>query len=158
VSALESLEMIGQELEILRHMASLARGGPQPPTPAGAKGTPAAAAAAASISAPPARKPIQTFVIDKRLQIKRDVFKPSWIQPTISVEQAGEIELRLAEQRQREKKQAEEEERRRKEEAGEKDVDSDDDDTKLKKKRDWDDWADENPKGSGNTGNRGYVY
>jgi hypothetical protein len=48
----------------------------------------------------------------------------------------------------------EEEERKRKEEGPE----SDSDEEGIYKKRDWDDWKDDNPKGSGNTGNKGYVY
>jgi hypothetical protein len=48
----------------------------------------------------------------------------------------------------------EEEERKRKEEGPEEDSDEEG----IYKKRDWDDFKDNNPKGSGNTGNKGYVY
>lgn len=36
--------------------------------------------------------------------------------------------------------------------------DSDDDEVKLKETRDFDDWKDDHPRGSGNTGTKGYKY
>lgn len=35
---------------------------------------------------------------------------------------------------------------------------SEDDEIKLKETRDFDDWKDEHPRGSGNTGTKGYYY
>jgi len=38
------------------------------------------------------------------------------------------------------------------------DDDLEDDETKLKEARDWDAWKDDNVRGSGNTGTKGYFY
>jgi hypothetical protein len=96
--ALEEIGMIIQEVEVLQHMAKLnferekakRTGAPQK-----------------TEDKPPAIAPkeIEFFQIDKRMQVQRKVFTPHWIQPTMTVEEAGEIEFRIAAKQQREQKQ-----------------------------------------------------
>lgn len=87
--------------------------------------------------------------------ISKSIFRPSWNQPTMTLSQLAEKEIQEATQRSIQQKVAEEENKykpRRYEylvrdglEDNEKLVDE-----SAKVDRDWDDWKDENPRGSGN--------
>ena len=121
--------------------------------------------------APPlSNKPLQVTHITKdatgQLQIKRDeirskVFRPGWNQPTISLEELGEREYQQAMEREERQKTAEAERSTQPKRYEDLIRDGLEDDTNLvdasaKLDRDWDDWKDENPRGSGNKhANRG---
>ena len=123
--------------------------------------------------APPplSNKPLQLThitknAVDGKLQIKREeiksqVFRPGWNQPTMTLEELGEREYRQALEREARQKQAEAErskEPRRYEELVRDGLEDNLDlvDASAKLDRDWDDWKDENPRGSGNKyANRG---
>jgi hypothetical protein len=147
-SSLDELSMIDREIEILSHMAAIKKFGKEvveaslPPPKPGWEG----------VMTP--EGPLKTFVIDKKLQIKKATFKPHWIQPTMSVEEAGEIEAALA--MQREKEQAVSKAQQLADKKSESDEENDD--AALKQAREWDEFKDDHPFGSGNTGNKGYIY
>jgi len=147
-TSLDELSMIDREIEILSHMAAIKQFGKAaveaklPPPKPGWEG----------VMTP--EGPLKTFVIDKKLQIKKATFKPHWNQPTMTVEEAGEIEAALA--MQREKEQASFKAKADTEKKSESDEENDD--AALKKAREWDQFKDDNPWGSGNTGNKGYTY
>lgn len=115
-------------------------------------------------------KPLQVTRITKdatgQLQVKREeirskVFRPGWNQPTMSLEELGEREYAAAMEREILQKEAEahrNEEPRRYEDLVRDEMEDNIDlvDASAKLDRDWDDWKDENPRGSGNKmGNRG---
>eukprot|EP00831_Metopus_contortus_P009627 TRINITY_DN1370_c0_g1_i2.p1 TRINITY_DN1370_c0_g1~~TRINITY_DN1370_c0_g1_i2.p1 ORF type:complete len:299 (+),score=71.34 TRINITY_DN1370_c0_g1_i2:155-1051(+) len=86
--------------------------------------------------------------VDKRLEFQKEVFGPGFPQPTITVEEWGDYEKKKMEENT--KKFTEMNAR----EEAEKDADIDRDDISDKKTikdREWDDWKDLHPKGSGNT-------
>ncbi|KAL6057866.1 Type 2A phosphatase-associated protein 42 [Balamuthia mandrillaris] len=104
------------------------------------------------------------LTLDQRGQVQANVFRPGWIQPELTVEQAGEIEMQLAHRRQHEQQQREMQKRRERimrdgrpdsdaeeEEEGE----DEDSDEALQKARYWDDFKDNNRRGHGNTINQG---
>jgi immunoglobulin-binding protein 1 len=119
---------------------------------------------------PPSAKPLQVTHITKdstgQIQIKRDeirskVFRPSWNQPTMSLEELGDREYHQAIEREERQKIAEAErsnDPRRYEELMRDGLEDDVNlvDASAKLDRDWDDFKDENPRGSGNKhANRG---
>jgi hypothetical protein len=119
---------------------------------------------------PPSGKPLQLTRITKdaagQIQIKRDevrskVFRPGWNQPTMSLEELGEREYRAAIEREEHQKQAEAEQKsqpRRYEDLIRDGMEDNVDlvDASAKLDRDWDDFKDANPRGSGNKhANRG---
>ena len=80
-------------------------------------------------------------------QIRSEVFRPSHILPTMTVEQAGEIEY--AEMREREVRSAENAARAAREEA---EMTTEERETRdLAKARSWDEFKDDNPFGHGNS-------
>ena len=113
---------------------------------------------------PPSNKPLQVTHITKdpagKLQVKREeiqskVFRPSWNQPTMTLEQLGEIEYKQAMEREERQKQAEAERVNEPKRYNDLLRDGQEDehnlvDASAKLDRDWDDWKDENPRGSGN--------
>ncbi|XP_049849257.1 uncharacterized protein LOC126318305 isoform X2 [Schistocerca gregaria] len=137
--ALDELSILDREIGILEHMAA----GSGDEKKLGSRDS--AGSTWQGIMTP--EGPIKTFVIDKRLQIRKAVFKPHWTQPTMSVEEAGEIEYNIAQAQA--KRQAE---------LAKKNREGEDEEAADLKAREWDDWKDEHPKGSGNTGSKGYVY
>lgn len=147
-SSLDELSMLDREIEILSHMAAIKKFGKEvveaqlPPAKPGWEG----------VMTP--EGPLKTFVIDKKLQIKKATFKPHHILPTMSVEEAGEIEAALM--MENEKKSAAFKAQADAQKLSESDEENDD--AALKKARDWDQFKDDNPWGSGNTGNKGYIY
>jgi len=103
---------------------------------------------------PDQRPPLKPIVItDTKQFIKDNAFKPGWNLPSVSIEQAAEIDYQDMlgrEARQKEKKKSE----KLVKEYG----DDDDEAEELKKTRDFDDYKDDHPRGSGNTGTKGYKY
>lgn len=75
------------------------------------------------------------------------VFRPSHILPTLTVEQQGAIELAQAREREAQHKQAEAEAAARRAAA----ASDDDDEEELARSRAWDDFKDDNPRGWGNS-------
>jgi len=115
-------------------------------------------------------KPLQVTRITKdaggQIQVKREeirskVFRPGWNQPTMSLEELGEREYKAAIEREARQKEAEANqanEPRRYEDLARDGMEDNTDlvDASAKLDRDWDDWKDENPRGSGNKmGSRG---
>lgn len=97
----------------------------------------------------------------KRDEIRSKVFQPGWSQPTMSLEELGEREYQQAIEREARQKQAEAErvfQPKRYEELVRDGMDDNDElvEASAKLDRDWDDWKDQNPRGSGNKmANRG---
>ena len=97
----------------------------------------------------------------KKEEIRSKVFRPGWSQPTMSLEELGEKEYKEAIEREERQKQAEAERIHQPKRYDELVRDGMEDNEELveasaKLDRDWDDWKDENPRGSGNKmANRG---
>lgn len=97
----------------------------------------------------------------KRDEIKSKVFRPGWNQPTVSLEEFGEREYHQAIEREEKQKLAEAAQLHQPKRYDDLVRDGMEDDADLveasaKLDRDWDDWRDENPRGSGNKmANRG---
>eukprot|EP00934_Nitzschia_sp_Nitz4_P004901 Nitzschia sp. Nitz4//scaffold131_size63436//16724//17860//NITZ4_006268-RA/size63436-processed-gene-0.114-mRNA-1//-1//CDS//3329535247//4891//frame0 len=115
-------------------------------------------------------KPLQLTHITKTaagaLQVKKEeirskVFRPGWNQPTMSLEELGEREYQAAVERDARQKEADANranEPKRYEDLLRDGMEDNVDlvDASAKLDRDWDDWKDENPRGSGNkNANRG---
>merc|ERR1712137_135139 len=120
------IRMIEQELPMLDHIEAMKRGEVKP------------------AAAPPPKKnpqPPITLFRDHKGELRAQVFRPHWIQPTMTIEEQAQIEMQnmvTGGGPQSEKKSDSEE--------------SDpDDDEHYRKQREWDDWCDDNPRGSGNT-------
>uniref|UniRef100_A0A7S4HLI0 TAP42-like protein n=1 Tax=Odontella aurita TaxID=265563 RepID=A0A7S4HLI0_9STRA len=91
----------------------------------------------------------------KKEEIKSQVFRPGWNQPTMSLAEYGDREVTQAIEREARQKVAEEENKgkpRRYEQLVRDGMEDDANlvDASAKLDRDWDDWKDENPRGSGN--------
>jgi immunoglobulin-binding protein 1 len=142
IKTIDSLSTLNQEIEIVSHMITLMaqNGGklptPQPPQPRG-----------------PPSQPI--VITDPKQFVKDNVFKPSWNLPTVSIEQAAEIDYQEMLQRESRQKAAE---KKKAQKAVKEFGDDDDEAEELKKTREFDNFKDENPRGSGNTGTKGYKY
>ncbi len=97
----------------------------------------------------------------KRDEIRSKIFRPGWNQPTMSLEELGEREYNQGIEREEKHKQAEAEQIHQPKRYEDLVRDGMEDNAELveasaKLDRDWDDWKDENPRGSGNKmGNRG---
>lgn len=93
--------------------------------------------------------------IMQRQEIANQVFRPGWNQPTMTLEELGERERADAIQRAEQQKVAEAEAKLRPRRYEQLVKDGMEDDERLveasaKLDRDWDDWKEENPRGSGN--------
>ena len=91
----------------------------------------------------------------KRDEIRSRVFQPGWSQPTMTLEELGEREYRQAMEREVRQKQAEAERMNEPKRYEELCRDGMEDNAELveasaKLDRNWDDWKDQNPRGSGN--------
>jgi hypothetical protein len=75
------------------------------------------------------------------------VLRPGHILPTLTVEQQGDIEVRQMREREAKQKAAEAAQKAAAAEAGS----DDEDEAELAKQRAWDDFADDNPRGWGNS-------
>ena len=97
----------------------------------------------------------------KREEIRSKVFQPGWNQPTMSLEELGDREYQEAMEREARQKQAEAEQVHQPKKYEDLVRDGLEDNAELvdasaKLDRDWDDWKDQNPRGSGNKmANRG---
>jgi len=97
----------------------------------------------------------------KRDEIRSKVFQPGWSQPTMSLEELGDREYEEAIEREKRQKQAETDRMYLPKRYEELAKDGMEDNAELveasaKLDRDWDEWKDQNPRGSGNKmGNRG---
>lgn len=89
--ALDTLEMTKQELEILRMLAQRR-----------AQGLPAPLPEKPDPSAP---REIKYFTVDKRLQVKENIFRPHWTQPTVTIEEAGMADYKEALERETRQKE-----------------------------------------------------
>jgi immunoglobulin-binding protein 1 len=105
--------------------------------------------------------PLTGELIFKKQELQAAVFRPSWNQPTMSLEDLGDKEVREAIEREAKQKVAEEKAKdapRRYEYLVRDGMEDNADlvDASAKIDREWDDWKAENPKGSGNKmGDRG---
>ncbi|KAG2495824.1 hypothetical protein HYH03_006063 [Edaphochlamys debaryana] len=158
LAALQAIDMqtsLNQETELLQHAASreaaAAAAGPGPggsgqrPPGQAAAGQPSDAERLALMER--LRGVFRDLDGSKKEQIKRDVFKPGHIMPTMTVEEAGEIEGREAMEREARQRKQEDKERARRAA-----LDSDEEDAEDKlKQRATDDWRDSHPKGYGNS-------
>ncbi|KAG7340153.1 TAP42-like family protein [Nitzschia inconspicua] len=120
---------------------------------------------------PPSGKGLQVTHITKdsttgQLQFQRDeirskVFRPGWSQPTMTLEELGEREYQQAMEREERQKQAEANKKNEPRRYEDLVRDGMEDNAELveasaKLDREWDDWKDANPRGSGNKmANRG---
>ena len=99
--------------------------------------------------------PITNQLLFKKEVVQKTIFRPSWNQPTMSLSELAEKELADAKERAEWQKQSEEEQKNkpRKYEYLVRDGLEDDAnlvDASAKIDREWDDWKDDNPRGSGN--------
>lgn len=102
---------------------------------------------------------VETFVPNSKLksreQMKKDIFKPSMPQPTMTLDEHGELEYHLMMEKQKGMKKHQEEKQRELRRLGVEDEDDSDNeivgDVKTYKARDWDAYKDMNNKGDGNT-------
>ena len=103
----------------------------------------------------------QPTTINRRDEISSGVFRPGWNLPTMTLEELGDIERAGARRRAEEQRDAEAGAmfRPRRYDQLERDGMEDDDglvEASANLDREWDDWKDENPRGSGNKmGDRG---
>lgn len=139
LKSIDALRVLKEEEKIMEHMKNLmiSNGGTLP-TPAPQE----------------PREPFKPIVFeDPRKKIADTAFRPGWNLPTVSIEQAGEIDYHISLEQQKKSKAREAKEKLVKEFG-----DSDDDEAELQKKREWDEWKDDHKKGEGNTGTKGYHY
>jgi len=141
VKTIDSLSSLNQEIEILEHMSKLmeSNGGKLPTLPP-----------------PEPRPPSQPLVItDPKKFIRDNAFKPGWNLPTVSVEEANYMDYQEMLQRETRQKESE---RKKSQKLIKEFGDDDDEAEELQKTRDFDEYKDQNPRGSGNTGTKGYKY
>uniref|UniRef100_A0A7S2Z393 TAP42-like protein n=1 Tax=Chloropicon laureae TaxID=464258 RepID=A0A7S2Z393_9CHLO len=86
-----------------------------------------------------------------RERFAQGVFKPSHILPTMTVEEFGELELRRMQERERERQQQGPGQQGGRGDRCCSDDDHSEDEECVKKAREWDDFKDDNPFGSGNS-------
>ena len=99
--------------------------------------------------------PITNQLLFQKEVVQKTIFRPSWNQPTMSLSDFAQKEMEDAKERAERQKQSEEEQRDKPRRYEYLVRDGLEDDAKLvdasaKVDRDWDDWKDENPRGSGN--------
>jgi hypothetical protein len=165
LSAQTEQSMITQELEMLEMMAAMGGlnervedqrmvrpGQQQEGDGAGAGG----AGGAHGVRGAGERKPMQVTHIGadmtiRREEIKAQVFRPGWNQPTMTLAELAEIEMKDALEREERNKNAKGPDKK----YAQLEEDGLEDDEELVDKatvrdRNWDDWCDDNPKGTGN--------
>jgi len=139
LKSINSISTLKQEEELLKFFAEMQKEGKKIEPPPEDKDR-------------PFQKPI--VIRSKKQEIKEKALLPGYNQPTLSVEQAGEIDLQ--ECLEREQRQKEIKENNIVQEFEEDEYTKNE--RELNQKREFDDWLDEHPKGSGNTGTKGYYY
>jgi len=139
IKALNTIAIVKQEEEILQYITNLQKEGKKPEPPQDSQ-----------------REPQPPIVItNRRGVIKQQAFRPGWNLPTMSIEEAGEIDLKEAVEREKMQKELTNANKLVKEYGDDAEVENE---IELYKKREFDDWLDDNTKGSGNTGTKGYKY
>lgn len=78
VRTFKEVRMIEQELPMLEHMDALKRGDVEPAKPPPPKANP---------------QPPITLFRNHKVELQAQVFRPHWIQPTMSIEEAARIEM-----------------------------------------------------------------
>jgi len=142
IKTIDSLSTLNQEIEIIIHMITeMEKNGGKMPAPRPAE------------PRPPAQPPI--VITDPRQMIRDNVFQPGWNLPTVSIEQAADIDYQEMIQREARQKEAE---KKKSQKLVKEYGDDEEEAEELKKTRDFDDFKDEHPRGSGNTGTKGYKY
>jgi len=137
--SIQSIKIIDQEIQLLQLMPQnkqQQQQQQQPPTPNNnehSRHTPS------FVQAGP-------ILVNKRAQLQAGVFKPDWIQPTMSIEEYGELEYRTMIEREKYHSHSHP---KPKEEEEDEDQDIDNPD-KLRRAREWDNFKDDNPPGWGN--------
>jgi hypothetical protein len=139
VKALNSINTVKEEILIVTHMVELMKDneGQLPKIPL--------------IQNSVQMEPI--VIGNSKLDIKNAAFTPAWNLHSVSIEEANFIDYHDALQREKQQKYSDEQKKLVKEFD-----DSSDDAEEVRKKREWDEWKDDNPVGSGNTGTKGYMY
>lgn len=143
----ESLRSLRQEIEVVSHAASLSD---QDRT-----------AQRTQVASPPEdllaelRKAAGALKLgsqaSQREELRRGVFQPSHILPTMTVEQQGDIEVAEMLSRQQEEQARAQQVAAAHAARGRAGDDSDDDEDKVERQRAMDDWKDDNPRGWGNS-------
>ncbi|KXZ46089.1 hypothetical protein GPECTOR_47g365 [Gonium pectorale] len=161
LAALQALDLqaaLRQEAELLQHAAAReAAAAAAGPGPSSSAGRPGPSAGSGGLDGPDdvAKAALLARLRDicrdldgnRKEQMRRDVFKPGHILPTMTVEEAGEIEHREAMEREERQRRQEEKERARRAA-----LDSDEEDAEDKaQQRARDDWRDAHPRGYGNS-------
>jgi immunoglobulin-binding protein 1 len=151
LKALDEIDSINQELPLAQHMAEKG----QIPEPQGER---------------PKPKKEETKLVpvgegtalpSTRLhqeQVKQTMFRPHWIQPTYTVEEAAEIEMKfMAKPSPKKEKNKNKNKNKNKEESDESESEEEnlDDENLLRKKREEDEYKDDHPTGWGNRINQG---
>jgi len=159
--ALEELPMLAQEMEILAHMHKLDASGSvdhrQPSKP------PEASRPGEGLQVTHFNKDFNGELVCEKEEIRGKVFQPTVALPTVSVEEYGEHLMRQM----ADDKAAKEEairngdgppvyERRTEQLEDDGDEDGPEAERGVERQRAWDDWCDENPKGSGNKAGKLY--
>eukprot|EP01128_Nolandella_sp_AFSM9_P006976 TRINITY_DN3703_c0_g1_i1.p1 TRINITY_DN3703_c0_g1~~TRINITY_DN3703_c0_g1_i1.p1 ORF type:complete len:389 (+),score=124.41 TRINITY_DN3703_c0_g1_i1:107-1168(+) len=143
LKALDHMKSLESEIGILSHMAGLMKDNngklpPRAPPPADAK------------------PPPPLVIKNLRQEVKNTAFRPGWNQATVSIEEANFVDgMEAMERHQKEK--AQEAQEKYIEEWGDNDLDKEDP-NEVYKEREMDEFKDDNPRGSGNTGTKGYAY
>jgi len=86
--------------------------------------------------------------------LRDNAFAPGWNLPTVSIEQANQIDYEEALKREARQDRTQ----TRQNLVKEYDDDQGNDQEEVYKQRDFDAFKDDNPRGSGNTGTKGYKY
>ncbi len=99
--------------------------------------------------------PVTNQLLFQKEVVQKTIFRPSWNQPTMSLDELAQKEIEGAKERAERQKQAEEENKFKPRRYEYLVRDGLEDDAKLvdasaKVDREWDDWKDDNPRGSGN--------
>jgi len=140
IKSVDALNSLNQEEQIISHMlAMIKEKGFVPPR-------------APQEPAEPAPKPI--VIEDRRKVVAQNAFQPGWNLPTVSIEEANLVDYKEALKREKRQKESEKSNSivaEYKEDQGE-DVED------IHKQREFDAFKDDNPRGSGNTGTKGYKY
>jgi len=139
LKAIESLNSIKQEQDVLNHMHKLIQEkGFLPPPPE-----------------PTRHPPMEPIVIQDRRRVEvENAFRPGWNLPTVSIEQANLIDYEEALTREQRQDRNQARDKLVKEYGDDQGNDVED----IYKQREFDAFKDDHPRGSGNTGTKGYKY
>jgi len=140
LKAVDALNSLSQEEQIVNHMANMLQEKGYIPPPEKPE-SPA--------------KPVKPVVIEERgRNIAQTAFLPGWNQPTVSIEQANQADYEEAVSREARQKRTQ----NKQDIVVEYNDDQGEDTENIYKQREFDAFKDDNPRGSGNTGTKGYKY